>query len=703
MKTPITILLILLACLVQAQNGINYKAVISDGSETIVADQEVSLQFTILEGATSVYVETHILTTDANGIVIANIGEGTAISGDFSNIAWSIDQHYLNVQVDTGSGLTDMGTTEFKAVPYALSSADAVWENSGDDIFRASGNVGIGTANPFFSLDVHTEDKIGINLSATYNEFNSGSYNSLQTNSFGTSNAIIKGSQNTIANSGSGNHIGNSNVLYGTGTGKHYGVSNQISGVEGEVYGISSTLSNGSDDDLYGVYSIFSGSGLGDIRGVETRIVNTGDGAHRGLFNHLNGSGSGEHHGVYNELLGTGTGEKYGTFNTIGASGDAFHYGNYNVLYGGGSGRHFGTYNGVSGNGSGIQYGTFNIVTNNGNNSHYGSYNHITNSGAGNHVTAYNLLGGSGSGNQIGTRNIIVNSGGGEHYGMLNNLEGSGNGDHYGIYNTITGSGSGLKYGIYSIIPESTGGSHIALYSKALQNGGFAGYFEGNFRQESGNAVFLDNVGIGTTSPDRKLSVSGSANFNEDQTGGRVALRVQGDEALWYNGTYFSWGFGGAANYFTDPIGIGDSTPDAALDVVGSIQYTGSITDVSDRRLKENFKPIDKALTKLLAVKTYTYNMKNEDVKQREYGIIAQELQKLFPEMVSSIDSENDYLGVSYIQLVPVLIKALQEQQRIISEQTKKNNDLSAQISLLNQNYTDILFRIKNLETKTIN
>ena len=56
---------------------------------------------------------------------IVNIGLGTPISGDFTTIDWGSDDHFLNVQINTGGGLTDMGTTQFMAVPYALSAANA--------------------------------------------------------------------------------------------------------------------------------------------------------------------------------------------------------------------------------------------------------------------------------------------------------------------------------------------------------------------------------------------------------------------------------------------------------------------------------------------------------------------------------------------------------------------------------------------------
>jgi hypothetical protein len=113
---------LLLFCITTvAQQGINYKAVIKDGSGAIVANQVIDVQFTLLDGTDNVYEEMHAPTTDANGIVILNIGEGTpAASNVFSEIDWSSNDYYLNVQIDTGGGLQNMGTTAFKTVPYAL-------------------------------------------------------------------------------------------------------------------------------------------------------------------------------------------------------------------------------------------------------------------------------------------------------------------------------------------------------------------------------------------------------------------------------------------------------------------------------------------------------------------------------------------------------------------------------------------------------
>jgi microcystin-dependent protein len=103
-----------------AQQGINYKAIITDSNGDVLANTLVAVQFTILEnGTTNVFQEIHTPATDDHGIIILNIGEGTLISGDFSTIDWAGNPHFLKTEINSGDGLTDMGTTDFKYVPYA--------------------------------------------------------------------------------------------------------------------------------------------------------------------------------------------------------------------------------------------------------------------------------------------------------------------------------------------------------------------------------------------------------------------------------------------------------------------------------------------------------------------------------------------------------------------------------------------------------
>ena len=81
---------LLLSATSLAQNGINYKALIKDANGDVVANQAVTIQFSIaVPGAgAAAYAESHTTTTNANGIAIVTIGEGSPIFGDFTTLKW---------------------------------------------------------------------------------------------------------------------------------------------------------------------------------------------------------------------------------------------------------------------------------------------------------------------------------------------------------------------------------------------------------------------------------------------------------------------------------------------------------------------------------------------------------------------------------------------------------------------------------------
>jgi hypothetical protein len=131
----LTYVILLFAFTATAQQGINYKAIIHDDSGNPLANSVITIQFTILEdGITNVFQETHNPTTDANGIIFVNIGEGTLISGDFSAIEWGNNPHFLKTEIDAGEGFTDMGTTGFSVVPYSFHAKDAATKAYVDEL-----------------------------------------------------------------------------------------------------------------------------------------------------------------------------------------------------------------------------------------------------------------------------------------------------------------------------------------------------------------------------------------------------------------------------------------------------------------------------------------------------------------------------------------------------------------------------------------
>jgi hypothetical protein len=174
----VTLVLLMLFCItIFAQEGINYKAIIKDGGGNVVASTAITVQFIIYQGVgetNNVYQETHTPTTDANGIIIINIGEGTT-SSVFATIDWASEDHFLNTQIDTGAGLTDMGTTAFKAVPYALSAKTAEnvtgleYRDETDDAIDNGGLAKIGrNADRYGNLGLNAVDlSFSSNTSAT--------------------------------------------------------------------------------------------------------------------------------------------------------------------------------------------------------------------------------------------------------------------------------------------------------------------------------------------------------------------------------------------------------------------------------------------------------------------------------------------------------------------------------------------------------
>jgi hypothetical protein len=108
--------------------AISYQAVARDAQGAPLADTNVQVRFTLIADSLSgveEYVETHTLSTNSLGLFTTAFGAGTPVSNTFDNINWSAGNKFLNVQIDTGNGLVDMGTQQLLSTPYSLYSAKA--------------------------------------------------------------------------------------------------------------------------------------------------------------------------------------------------------------------------------------------------------------------------------------------------------------------------------------------------------------------------------------------------------------------------------------------------------------------------------------------------------------------------------------------------------------------------------------------------
>lgn len=104
-------------------------------------------------------------------------------------------------------------------------------------------------------------------------------------------------------------------------------------------------------------------------------------------------------------------------------------------------------------------------------------------------------------------------------------------------------------------------------------------------------------------------------------------------------------------------------------DVVNSDNSYGAISDI---KLKENIIDTDSVLENLLKLKVRDFNFKIDSRDKIQTGLIAQEVEKYFPKFVKDAGDEKDsYKILAYSKFIPILIKAIQEQQEII-EKLKK-------------------------------
>ena len=195
------------------------------------------------------------------------------------------------------------------------------------------------------------------------------------------------------------------------------------------------------------------------------------------------------------------------------------------------------------------------------------------------------------------------------------------------------------------------------------------------------------NVLMGATSgytSERLLvssSTSGSAamsivNFNNNQTDRNI-----------YSSSVTTAGTGWF--HFTGQSGNGTSVTTNNIHILGNgnLQNTNnSYGAISDIKLKENIVDATPKLEKLMQVKVRNYNLKDNYQQHKQIGVVAQELEQVFPSMIEETpdrDTDGNDLGtttksVKYSVFVPMLIKAIQELKAIIDTQQTRITALEA-------------------------
>ncbi len=137
---------------------------------------------------------------------------------------------------------------------------------------------------------------------------------------------------------------------------------------------------------------------------------------------------------------------------------------------------------------------------------------------------------------------------------------------------------------------------------------------------------------------------------------------------------------GGA--YFSGNVGLGTEMPNAKLEVVGDIYYSGILRDVSDKREKRDIKSISSSLDKINKLQGVSFVMENHNEGRRELGFIAQDVQKIFPNLVDV--TPDGRMGLSYTGFIAPMAEAIKELDTKNTALESENTKLRQMIYRLN-------------------
>lgn len=223
----------------------------------------------------------------------------------------------------------------------------------------------------------------------------------------------------------------------------------------------------------------------------------------------------------------------------------------------------------------------------------------------------------------------------------------------------------------------------------------------GSTTEAPANTLYVNgNVGIGNSAPVNKLDVTGNVGIvgNTFITGNIDATGTVGFGSV----ETFS---DGGANTIASNSDIVPATTTSTLTLGSSTNRWSSVwaadgtINTSDERDKQNIRDLNYGLKEVMKLRSVKFNWKNAAISNEDkIGFIAQELKKVLPEVVRDYEYKTDEttgqkvkvaterMGVMYADIIPVLIRGMQEQQKMIEDQNKKIDDLTKLLSLSLQN-----------------
>ncbi|MCX6320101.1 MAG: tail fiber domain-containing protein [Bacteroidetes bacterium] len=189
------------------------------------------------------------------------------------------------------------------------------------------------------------------------------------------------------------------------------------------------------------------------------------------------------------------------------------------------------------------------------------------------------------------------------------------------------------------------------------------------------------NVGIGSDIPSENLVLNDAVNAT-------LQLQVGGTEKCFVQTSGNNLRIG---NYSTNPTGNVVFRLNGAdrftIFPDGDATLTGTLTQNSDIRFKQNITPLSGAMRTIMQLNGYHYYWKPEFKRsdRLQIGLLAQNVETVLPELVTT--DANGTKSVAYQNMIPVLVEGMKEQQRTIEQQQQQIESLRMQVQQLLQQH----------------
>jgi len=259
------------------------------------------------------------------------------------------------------------------------------------------------------------------------------------------------------------------------------------------------------------------------------------------------------------------------------------------------------------------------------------------------------------------------------------------------------GAGSVPPGGGNNIIENTFFGTNAGQNNLDCCNAFFGNYSGQSNTTGSGNTFLGYQAGKGNTQGNNNTFVGQNVGSSFSQTGNGNTAVGNAASAIGLNNTALGYGASaGTSNIvFATAIGAQATVATSNTIVIGKVAFgpyptdnviipgnltvSGTFSNPSDARLKTGITNLRYGLSEVMRLRPVTWKWKNDSADRTRLGLVAQEVQTVLPELIEQGSDKDRLLSMNYLGLLPVVIRAIQEQQETITSLRKEVAALQTQ------------------------